>query len=928
MPKLFLSHRLDQLCRHLRLELAEDGRGIFDPRVILVPNRSLKQWLLIQIAKESVQQGVAGCKIVTLHEALELFFAPSGFTEIFCSTYMALKDNEKIASYLQESPRRILQLANQLTHLFLRYGRFCPSLFEPNPKADGWQEELIQALFVKGPLRVFAQMALFSPPVHCFGFDYLPPSIWKAFNFSSIYLFSPCAHYWDDLLTDRERKRIGRYWKKKGASAAKLEELEGYLTKVPPLLANWGRPGRETLKILEESVDEVEEDYQSLIEDSTLGRLQKRLLEFHTDELSAYEEDSSIQISKTGASLLKEVEHLREMILDLVEDKKLLFSDIHVFAPDIQPYAPLIQLVFSDIPYRISDVAVKSFYTQGMHRLFQLDFHPEDLLALFENPAFCKARGWDADFLERVGEWLACSEEELLDRFIFLFPEQQDLIHSADDLEQVIKVCQSLRSDLALLSQPRTLAAWAEFLAPLLQKYLCVDSSNEADNAAWNFFEKSMEELRRSKERELFPFAVVEMLLKRPVPGGQIHASYLHAIPFSSIEEGAILPARALFFIGMTEENFPRSAAHPSLDLSKGYRYDSVDRDRYLFLQALLAAKESLHFSYCHLSPEGTPLNPSSLIQELSKNLDAPIKENRVPLSFESRAASSYFPWPEKPTPAIPQGERTVPISDLTSLARHPWEFYLQKKMGIRFESSDEESFSRETNKILRESLRKPFEEIIGDLPKGICGEALAQKIKDTSREWALRLRVWDLSIETASFRRSCQKERREGDRWEFPSLELEPAAGLKVHLIGEVKTFSTKGFIHSGGDQIDGLLRVWPECLTALVASNKHEIHCLKSGRVRIVEDPKRALNAFLLYYFLAETAPSPLLADWANSILRKGTFEWDEKATQFEDPVWKWVVERSSLPPANLWLENWQEILQNTFSELTKSLEKHASV
>jgi len=942
MSKLFLSHRLDLLSSYLAKELAEERRGIFERLVILVPNRFLKQWLLIQIAEQSVEQGVAGCKVLTLHEALAVFFSPSSNTEIFCSVFKELTrcQNQEIASYLRRTDKRAVQLANRLTYLFTRYGSFCPSLFEPKRKVDGWQEELIQSLFVAGSLRLFSQISPPPlPPIHCFGFDYLPPSLWKSFNFSSIYLFSPCAHYWEDLLTDRERRRIGRYWKQRGVSEVKREELDEYLTKVPPLLGNWGRPGRETLKILDAVVDEVVEDYRpsSIDGNSNLGRLQKRLLEFHTDELISYPEDSSIQISKTGASLLKEIEHLRKCILELVEERKIPFSDIHVFAPDIQPYVPLIQLVFSDLPYRISEFEIgsKSFFYQGMQRLFQLGFNTEDLMALFENPSFCKARGWDLDLLERIREWLFESEDleaQLLDQWIFLFPEGRDLIHSADDLEKLIEAIQSLRSDLAMIAEPRSLTGWSQFLKPLVQKYFAIDSSNEADVAAWQFFEECMADLcRADKDGHLFPFAPIEALLERPIPGGQIHATHLHAIRFSSLDVGAIVPARALFFIGMGEENFPRSASDSSLDLlnrEKIYRFDPVDRDRYLFLQGLLAAKEVLHFSYCHLSPEGNPLNPSPLILELAKNLDAPIKENREPLSFENRPIRSYFHWPEKPTSILPQGELTISLSDLSSLARHPWEFYLQKTLGIRFERSDEESFSREKSKILRETLKKPLETLAYDLPAGMCGEALEMEVKDTSKEWSELLQSWDVDALTISFRRSCQKMRKEGNRWEVPSLELNPTPELTIHLTGEVKTFSTKGFVHTGGDQIEGLLRAWPECLAALVASERKEIHCLKSGKIRIVENPKQALSEFLIYYFLSQSAPSPLLTDWAGAILRKGTFEWDKKTTQFEDPVWKWVVERTALPPAAEWLENWQQVLQNSFSELTKIWGKNAPV
>ena len=81
-------------------------------------------------------------------------------------------------------------------------------------------------------------------PIHCFGFDFIPPIYWKflsGFPDLSAYLFSPCAHYWDDLCTDRERKGWNVYWKKKGMSEELRNEWQDYWCEAPPLLANWGR---------------------------------------------------------------------------------------------------------------------------------------------------------------------------------------------------------------------------------------------------------------------------------------------------------------------------------------------------------------------------------------------------------------------------------------------------------------------------------------------------------------------------------------------------------------------------------------------------------------------------------------------------------------------------------------------------------------
>jgi exonuclease V gamma subunit len=939
MSKLFLSHRLDLLAEHLAQELAKDGLGIFMPRIIVVPNSSLKSWILIQIANQTEEKGIAGCKVMTLEEALETLTAPSGHTEIFCSIFNELKSC-KSEEIRESSPRRIIELANRLTGLFIRYGNYCPALFEEKTTNE-WQEEIIQKLFVKGHLRLPVQMPpIFSTPIHCFGFDYLPSAIWKLFNFSSIYLFSPCCHFWEDLCTDRERIKLGRYWKQKGASDKKREELDIYLKNAPTLLANWGRPGRETLKILDSVVEEIEEDYRppASERETTLARLRKRLLSFQFEEKNCHPRDASIQISKTGSSLLREIEHLRRSILQLVEEEGLLFSDIAVFAPDINAYASLIQLVFFDIPYKISglDIGSKSFFYQGMHRLFELDLDSEDLSILFENPSFCRARGWSLDILEQIREWLKNPKFEIhaLDQYVYLFPEEKKRISTSqgDALEQFIDIHQSLRSDLASLEQSRTLSDWSKLFHDLMQKYFSPDLSDEADAAAWSFFQKSMRDLKEAdREGLVFPFAPIQSLLKRSISQGQIHASYLHAVRCGSLAEGTLTCAKALFLIGMDEERFPRRSSSSSLDLlrfEKMYPFESVDQDRYLFLQALFAASEFIHFSYSHLSSEGNPINPTSLIEELIRGLDAPIKENvAISEKADSAPSKTSFYWPDTPALEMPKGERIISLSDLSSLARHPWEFFLKKQFGIRFSSQEVESFSRQKARIRKANLQTPLQDLLTELPIGICGDALAIDLVESSKNWAGLMREWDVAAQPVSFRMSCREKRKTEHGWEFPALELEIAPGLHVKLVGALKTFTSKGFIHTGNDSLDGLLPAWPECLAALVAAGSSMIYCLKSGKIKTVDQSEAALKAYISYYFISEAAPSPLLVDWADPILRKGAAEWEKKITdkmskkgvRFEDPVWDWVAARVDFPPAAIWFDRWGVLLRKTFSDLT---------
>jgi hypothetical protein len=124
----------------------------------------------------------------------------------------------------------------------------------------------------------------------------------------------------------------------------------------------------------------------------------------------------------------------------------------------------------------------------------------------------------------------------------------------------------------------------------------------------------------------------------------------------------------------------------------------------------------------------------------------------------------------------------------------------------------------------------------------------------------------------------------------------------------------------------LTGLLKVWPESLLAASVLDCPDICFLETGKIKTIASPKEALQAFLSYYFLALSAPSPLLCEWASVILRKGDADWEKsisnrvsgKGVQYTDPVIDWVCSRADLPSAEIWRSHWQPILQEKFSAL----------
>lgn len=947
VPNLFFSHRMDALVDRLVEQLDANPARPLQTRTVLVPNGQMKQWLLLEIAK---RKGIAmGLKAASIEEMLP---KPSS-VEIFCQTYDLLRESADpgLHAYLEGKKGRLLKLTAELTSLFFLYGQYGKELFEESP--IDWQQAILQKLFVQGPRRMPVQTLSESKPgpIICFGIDDLPPPLWDFLFRSpslSLYLFSPCADFWDDLCSDKERRHLYRLWKKRKTTEASREQLDAYLRDAPPLLANWGKLGRETLKILDRFEWQAEEVYPPLEADSLLKKVQSSLLHFQTHPK---EVDNSIQVFLTGSSRLKEIECLREEILRL----KIPYHEISVLAPNIEPYVPLIEFVFKDIPYRISgfDIAPQSSFRQGLVRILHLAcgrWAAEDLLALFETAAFYRKQGWDGDTLDAFRKWIEYARikwgldashknqvlaetigktadgagsweqglDRLLDAIVYLVPLQID----PDELEKFIDLIQQL-TKLSLRGE-KTLAAWADSLEQIANEFLLANLEDEADAAAYGSFSHFLRSLRECGGESLFPCAVIQRLLARPA-FGQIHASHLHAVRFMPLEEGALLPARALFLIGMDEESFPHVKIGSSLDLLKRQGVavpDPADRDRYLFLEALFSAQEFLRISYGHLSAdEGKPVGASLIVQELMHAVGLSGSVYRTPPSLPSPKTSSF--WPSFNKGPLPEGEVVVSLSDLRLLARHPWKFFLQKVHGMYLNEQLDDSFALQKGQLLRATLEKPVAQVLeeAELPPGLLGEAVRLEIVEKAAEWQVQMAEWQLEPFSLIFRENCTQIQWEGSYCIAPPIEL-CWDELKVRLVGEIKQTTRKGLICANDDNVSGLLKIWPEALAAAIALNAPQIWMLKNGKTKTIERAEEGLKAFVAYYFQCLAVPSPLLTDWADAILRKGVDELEKKmkmGSQFDDPVVDWVLARAEMPAAAEIMTGWGAYLRGAFCHLS---------
>ncbi|MDP5291126.1 exodeoxyribonuclease V subunit gamma [Oceanimonas sp. CHS3-5] len=220
-----------------------------------------------------------------------------------------------------------------------------------------------------------------------FGISSLPAQTLEALSamarFSQVLLcvHNPCQYHWGDIVPDQDllRHQYRRHARKAG-QAPGLNEVELH-QHAHPLLAAWGKQGRDYINLLDslddpdsyrERFDAIGSRIDLFGEGDTgqlLGQLQDDILNLRPPaESREYwpplaREQLSVEFH-VGHSAQREVEILHDQLLArFSEDDTLRPRDIIVMVPDINVYAPHIQAVFGQyerdddrfIPYTLAD---------------------------------------------------------------------------------------------------------------------------------------------------------------------------------------------------------------------------------------------------------------------------------------------------------------------------------------------------------------------------------------------------------------------------------------------------------------------------------------------------------------------------------------------------------------------------------------------
>ena len=267
--------------------------------------------------------------------------------------------------------------------------------------------------------------------------------------FTQILVFAsnPCQHYWGDLVEGKEllKREYKRVTERKIATGLNPEDmhLEGH-----PLLASWGKQGRDYLHLLDEqdAPDSYREKlaalklnidvYRDPLDegDSLLNQLQSdifnlRPLQERQQQNTQIDpqQDQSLQFL-VAHSAQREVEILHDQLLATFEQaqqrgEELPPREVLVMVPDINLYAPHIQAVFGRyaskheerdprfLPFHMTDQGQRGQNTLliALEKLLQLPssrFAVSELLDLLDTPALRQRYQLEEADLPRLREWI------------------------------------------------------------------------------------------------------------------------------------------------------------------------------------------------------------------------------------------------------------------------------------------------------------------------------------------------------------------------------------------------------------------------------------------------------------------------------------------------------------------------------------------
>ncbi|EIQ27064.1 exodeoxyribonuclease V subunit gamma [Shigella boydii] len=497
MLRVYHSNRLDVLEALMEFIVERERLDDpFEPEMILVQSTGMAQWLQMTLSQKfgiaaNIDFPLPASFIWDMFVRVlpeipkESAFNKQSMSWKLMTLLPQLLDRENftlLRHYLTDDSdkRKLFQLSSKAADLFDQYLVYRPEwlaqwetghLVEGLGEAQAWQAPLWKALveythelgqprwhranlyqrFIETlesattcppglPSRVFICGISALPPVYLQALQALGKHIEIHLLFTN-----PCRYYWGDIkdpaylakLLTRQRRHSFEDRElplfRDSENAGQLFNSDGEQDVGNPLLASWGKLGRDYIYLLSDLESSQELDaFVDVTPDNLLHNIQSDILELENravagvniEEFSRSDNkrpldplDSSITFHVCH-SPQREVEVLHDRLLAMLEeDPTLTPRDIIVMVADIDSYSPFIQAVFGSapadryLPYAISDRRARQSHPvlEAFISLLSLPdsrFVSEDVLALLDVPVLAARFDITEEGLRYLRQWV------------------------------------------------------------------------------------------------------------------------------------------------------------------------------------------------------------------------------------------------------------------------------------------------------------------------------------------------------------------------------------------------------------------------------------------------------------------------------------------------------------------------------------------
>jgi exodeoxyribonuclease V gamma subunit len=613
---------------------------------------------------------------------------------------------------------------------------------------------------------------------------------------------NPCQFYWGDIIEGRELLRAA-YKRQQHRNGSDLSDIpvEQLHAHSHPLLASWGRQGRDFVRMLDEFDNGEGAQFGNLRIDlfsdeegaTLLGQVQAAVRDLlplsehpHTPPPL---DDRSIEFH-IAHSAQREVEVLHDQLLSWFAEESedpLRPRDVVVMVPDIETFSAAVHAVFGQhkrsdpryIPFEIGDVKDRSVNPllvalEWLLRLPQQRCRQSEVRDLLDVPALAARFGltdadlpilghwiegasvrWGLDQQHRAGlglgsageqnSWLFGVRRMLLGyatgqgasfRDIEPYPEVGGLDAAlAGSLAELVEALLAWRADLDRTLRP---LEWGRCARALLARFF--RATNEEDRLMLHQLEEGLQCWLEICENALFdepvPLAVMrEAWLGQLDQPALSHQFVSGGVTFCTLMPMRAVPFRVVCLLGMNDGDFPRRGHQSDFDLlalpglARPGDRSRRDDDRYLMLEAVLAARDKLYVSWVGRNVRDNTEQPASVLvaqlrDYLAAGWDLDLAERTTvhalqPFSrryFERGGLLTYAgEWRSAhgadvagagealdadPLPPFElDTDYRLTLGELASFLRQPARYFFRRRLGVTFADlevvgEDEEPFS------------------------------------------------------------------------------------------------------------------------------------------------------------------------------------------------------------------------------------------